>query len=42
MAALLPAYPNAFELAYQASGFKIYRTVKNVETSQLTNPGHLP
>jgi hypothetical protein len=37
MAALLPAYPNAFDLVYQSEGFKIYRTVKNTERSQLVS-----
>jgi hypothetical protein len=41
MAALLPAYPNAFALAYQGPGFRVFRTLKNVETSQLADPGSL-
>jgi hypothetical protein len=41
MAALLPAYPNEFDLAYQSAGFKIYRTLKNRATSQLKSSGPL-
>jgi len=41
MAALLPTYPNAFELAYQGSKFKIFRTVKNADGRPSTS-GFLP
>ena len=42
MAALLLAYPNAFEVVNQTSEFKIYRTLKNGESSHIGTSGFLP
>jgi 3-oxoacyl-[acyl-carrier-protein] synthase III len=41
MAALLSAFPNAFELAYQAPSFRIFRPLKNMESLHLSNSGSL-
>jgi hypothetical protein len=42
MAALLPVYPNAFDLVHESDHYKIYRTLKNAETSHTGVPGFLP
>lgn len=42
MAALLLAYPNAFDLIYDSDQFKVYRTVKEGETPHRNSVSYLP
>jgi hypothetical protein len=42
MAALVPVYPNAFDLIYDSNQFKVYRTLKDGETPHRITSGYLP
>ncbi|MGH9744392.1 MAG: hypothetical protein ACRD51_18785 [Candidatus Acidiferrum sp.] len=40
MGALLSAYPGAFELVYQSAGFRIFRPVSGVKSSEPSDSGY--